>query len=381
VQTSDVRSGAQEACAPARRRAYVLRDRTRWIASSKRERNCGHFCIDHVDTHPRIVVGGNPKGGKRAKWKGLSTCGHVWTCPVCSQNIVSKRADVLAAALRGLGGQFQMLTGAFRHHDGLLLRDLLRGMTAAWRKTRQGGRIQRTWTRRVSASARVIEVTHGVNGWHPHFHVLLRTSEWTEDEKEALLERYKNAIQEELGDYATRYFRGLHWSEPFDAGDSHGREHYLAKFAIELSGRAKQTKRGGRSHWQIAEDASRVDRHGRAVDPASLRLWQEFYGATRGRRMFELDDRMSDAGKRQIELERAYPLEQSEEPPVTIEVKRDDVRALRKKSFTHRGLFASVLDAAETSGADAVRDWIAYAHGLAPCPAKSTRSVTLSLAS
>ena len=286
------------------------------------------------------------------------TCGHIWTCPVCSQKLRSKRAEKLAAGIRGLGGQWVMLTVTLRHRDGLSLKELLRGMMKAWRRVKQGGVVQRIWQERVTASARATEVTHGPNGWHPHLHVLLRVDrEWDLEEKHELLLRWQRIIALELGQHAIpddQY--GLVWSAPFDAKDSAHASRYLAKLGLEVAGVAKLAARGHETPWQIAQ---------RAVggDSVALRLWHEFATSTKGRRAVELDDRLSDAARRQIEAERVDRDDENEGKSTRIDVERDDVRALRAlERRGHPDIFSRLLALAEQGQVVEVHAWIAYAR-------------------
>jgi hypothetical protein len=349
---------------PARQSAYELRSCTRWVAPNARERDCGVMCIEHRDEEPSIElrhVDGLPRG----KWCGLLTCGHIWTCPVCSQHLRAERAENIVLAVDHLGERWQMLTITARHHQGLPLKDLRDGLMTAWRKTRQGGRIQRVWSERVSASIRAQEVTYGEdNGWHPHFHVLLRTTEWDEDECDALQARWEREVVRALGEHCRPDdLHGLVWSEPFDAGrDSGQRATYLAKLGLETAGLAKDARFGNRTPWDIARAAAQGDSR-------SLWLWREYAAATKGKRMIELDDRAQAAAKRAREL--AFNVEASGEVPEVsrIAVKRDDVRALRRLERRIGAVMAIVLRAAESGGEPAVREWIAYARANAWKPA------------
>lgn len=338
---------------------------TRWVAPSTREWGCGVMCIEHKDEEPSIELR-NVDGAPRGKWCGLLTCGHIWTCPVCSEALRAERAERIVRAVGHLGGRWQMLTGTLRHRDGLPLKATRDGLMAAWRRTRQGGRIQRVWTERVSASVRAQEVTHGEHGWHPHFHVLLRTSEWDDDERDALQARWERAVARELGEHCRPDdLHGLVWSEPFDASrDSGQRATYLAKLGLETAGLAKEGRHGNRTPWDVARAAA-------CGDQRSHLLWHEYASATRGKRMIELDDRAQAAAKRALEL--SSDVEESGEMKevLRIAVKRDDVRAFRKIERRIGAIMAIVLRAAETGGEAAVREWAVFARANAWKPALS----------
>jgi len=336
----------------AREGVFALRARLRRVAPSRRERGCGALVVEHVDTEPTIELR-QEAGQVRAHWKGLMQCGHIWTCPACSRRLRTERGKRVEAAVNGLGKRWQMVTVTLRHHDAMALAVSLPALSKAWRRTRQGGKVQRIWSERVSASVRAVEVTHGRNGWHPHVHVLLRTTEWTDEEKDALLARWQDAITDELGKVGRPdALHAITWSEPFDGDDAKGRALYVAKLGLEISGAGKLGRKGSRSHWQVAEDAANGDERSRL-------LWHEFYTATKGKRALELDDRAQAAAEKFMQQD---PKEGSGEPMGSIRVLRDDVRALRYEEKFTRRIFAEVLEAAETQGEAGVRWYVNFAR-------------------
>jgi hypothetical protein len=297
-----------------------------------------------------------------------------------------------------------MLTVTLRHRNGMPLRDLHGALMRAWRRCRQGGAlywkarkvgrargrgrcdpqsppsglanrtpghragpgvrvfrnprrgVQSIWSEHVTASVRAVEMPHGVNGWHPHLHVLLRTELWDAEDRAILLTRWKDAIRRELGDQCTpNDEHALVWSDPIDASDARGRERYLTKLGLEVAGPGKKGKKGA-THWELAVKATEGNQR-------ALRLWEEFYRGTKGRRMLELDERAAEAGRAQLSAE----LPERDEPPdhtkqVSIEVKRDAVRALRRLERGHPSMFAMLLKLAETEGRGAVEEWVHYAE-------------------
>lgn len=211
------------------------------------------------------------------------------------------------------------------------LRRLLRGLMAAWRRVKQGGYIQRVWRERVTASIRATEVTRRHSGWHPHLHVLLRTDEWSEEEKTELLEKWRRVVEAELGpECVPSVEHGIRWSRELDAcnADERERARYLAELGFELTGFAKESgRRGSLSMWQIADLATRGDTRGQI-------WWREFVEATKGRRMIELDDRANRfANNKQwapLNVNLAEPLDATPESVVTISVDTLELRALRE---------------------------------------------------
>jgi hypothetical protein len=253
-------------------------------------------------------------------------------------------------------------------------------MMRAWRRCRQGGGKyyladgsvnpnrggQAIWGHYVTGSVRASEVPFGVNGWHPHLHVLIFTEAWTRADKFIFVRLWRRAVRAELGPACTpNDEHAIRWSRPIDASNSRGREQYLTKLGLEVASPSRKRTLGV-SHWELAE-------RGADGDARAVALWQEFCRGTRGRRMIELDDRAAAAARRQLEedrmvLEAPAIARETDEPapaptaPTTIEVKRDDIRSLRQLETRIPNLFSMLLTVAENDGATGVEQWIAYAR-------------------
>ena len=114
----------------------------------------------------------------RARFGNLQTCASVWMCPVCSAKICERRREwEVAPALKRakqLGWFVLMVTFTVRHDCHDQLSALMEGLKAA-RKASRSGRRAANLARKygIEGSIRVLEITHGANGWHPHIHELL----------------------------------------------------------------------------------------------------------------------------------------------------------------------------------------------------------------
>lgn len=261
-----------------------------------------------------------------------------------------------------------MLTLTIAHHRGMQLKETIAGMMRAVRRMKQGGAVQRLWGEKVTASVRTLEVMHGEeNGWHPHVHMLLRTTEWDAVDRAVLLRRWQDCVARELGEDARpSNAQGLTWSEPFDGAHESNRSLYVTKLGLEVAGIAKTGKRGNLTSWGVAEKAAQNS-------SAHVWLWREFHAATRGRRMIEMDDRMADAAEKGAEAKAYEALEataadaSTEAPPqfptTRIRVMRDDLRALRMQENAGRHwILAAVLSAAEERGELGVHAWVQWAR-------------------
>ena len=118
----------------------------------------------------------------KCSYKGLQTCGSVWTCPVCAAKISERRRLELQAAIeshRAAGGQVLLLTLTNPHAVSDNLYELLARQAVAMDKFNTARATRKILTSMgYIGQIRAAEVTHGRlralnNGWHPHFHILL----------------------------------------------------------------------------------------------------------------------------------------------------------------------------------------------------------------
>jgi hypothetical protein len=122
-------------------------------------------------------------------WHDVTVCGSPWTCPLCAVRINRGRQDQIKAVYNAIdlvGGAGYMLTFTVRHGIGDKCDELVTKMKAAQRllqKTQQfKAATRKKPLLRVRADSlpylgylgrvAALEVTHGLNGWHPHEHHL-----------------------------------------------------------------------------------------------------------------------------------------------------------------------------------------------------------------
>jgi hypothetical protein len=123
-----------------------------------------------------VQVRESEKSGK-AYYANLMTCGSVWTCPVCAPKIQAVRAAEVRQAIGqwiAQGGSVVLLTQTVPHTRRDDLQTLLESFTSALSKFKAGSPYKRLADRYgIEGSIRGLEVTYGVNGWHPHAHTIL----------------------------------------------------------------------------------------------------------------------------------------------------------------------------------------------------------------
>lgn len=323
-----------------KRRQVSLRAGLRGVTVDSRERGCGVRPIVARGEATELWCVGRP-GDWRVSWNGILRCGHIWTCPVCSERLRLERLQKILGALEVLRGRWQMVTLTLRHAHSDRLAELLPVLSGAWRYARQRGTVQRLFRERVTASVRALEVTRGANGWHPHLHVLLRTEPWDDVSRETLFRGWFDGViaVSRHGRFAPDRSHGVVWSAPLDASTDAKRAAYLAKLGVEIAGTGKQGRGGSLSSWQIASRAARGDRQ------AAL-WWGEYAAAVKGKRMIELDDRAARASAR-YSIDAPPP-----QPPAAaelIQVLREDLDALRASERLSPSVLYELQNALETS--------------------------------
>lgn len=153
---------------------WILQSAIRHLLKEKRVSKCCRIRAKGQETinvlHNSVL--------QSAHFAGLQTCGSVWDCPICAAKISERRRidEVLPAMLawEAEGGECLLLTLTNPHFIHSVLADLVKGQQRA-----MGSMTSSRAYKRLMAdmgcigTIRAWEVTHGVNGFHPHFHILL----------------------------------------------------------------------------------------------------------------------------------------------------------------------------------------------------------------
>ncbi len=134
-----------------------------------------HICMRHLLPQRETV---EVHCGEFGGWfRGVQVCGNAWYCPVCAVRLAAIRRSQLESAIdsaKEAGYVPFFVTYTLSHGPADSLQDTLNSILAAYRFTRSGRKWQYIKTEYdVLGSIRATEVTHGENGFHPHFHELL----------------------------------------------------------------------------------------------------------------------------------------------------------------------------------------------------------------
>lgn len=189
-----------------------------------------NVCMRHIRADRREVdVRCSGKSGK-AYFVGLMACGSVWCCPVCAPKIQAVRAEEVRAAIDVWDGDVFLLTQTVPHKHRDALEPLLDAFTLALRKFKAGSPYKRACKRfGISGSIRALEITDGLNGWHPHAHTILFLKGRSTNQKSIHRELFK------LWESAARRagFEGQLSPKAFDIQDASEVKTYVTKLGTE----------------------------------------------------------------------------------------------------------------------------------------------------
>lgn len=256
----------------ARRRRYDTLDVAQQTLPGERVGSCSRYAVPGDDA---VTVNHNPTA-HTAHFSGVSVCGDVWRCPVCSARIMAERRGELQAALdeaRRRGWSVVLVTVTLRHSPGDALTDLLGDLGEAWTRTRSGAPWVRLKDRHgVVGDVVALEVKHGGAGWHPHKHAAMFLDHVPDaDELGAL----QDAIGARFRAMAAKVGRYVSQSWGVDVRGHRDAMRYISKLDAELTS-AEYKTRGGVTPFAILAAAGRGDRR-------ALALWLEYADAIKGR--------------------------------------------------------------------------------------------------
>jgi hypothetical protein len=292
-----------------------------------------------------------------AHYTGLTTCGSIWACPVCSAKIRNRRADDISTATArwvAAGNEVYMATFTAPHDLGMRLKPLLGAIADGFRHVVAG----RAWIALkkrlgIVGQIRSMEITHGRSGWHPHLHVLV----FVEGRLDAMgLAQLGIHIRERWTEFITRAgYRTPHEDHGVDlqrceSAEDAGR--YVAKtqdgrsVGNELARADLKTARAkNRTPLEVLDDFRWTG------DADDLRVWHEYERATKGRQCITWSK-----GLRALLLDDDQ--EQTDEEVAAEEVGGDDVALIPGETWRAitrvPGLPAALLDACERGGLDAM---------------------------
>ncbi|MCW0214394.1 MAG: protein rep [Pseudonocardia sp.] len=349
-----------------RRRARARwRDVARQITGLERLRNCGS--TTHTGTGgPTLKIteyraAGAPSSPttRVAGYAGLTTCGSVWVCPVCAAKVAARRSDELATVIRHVldgGGSASLVTLTMRHHAGLKLRDCWDALGYAWSRVTSG----KAWQADQDMGdllgwVKVVEATHGENGWHLHLHVLMCwdrpvSLELAEMVGTRMWSRWEKALGRK-GFESWVDSGGLDVRMATLKADNLG--DYFMKLAREITSSHAKDARSGRTPFAVLRDCQ----DGLVDD---IELWREWERASKDRRQITWSQ-----GKRDLRRHAGLGEQQTDEEIAAEDLMGADVLALPGETWRvlrRSALATDLLDAAERGGPAGAIKWLVDRH-------------------
>ncbi len=262
-----------------RARRYALQSVVRDILPNSRTAKCHRYKTPNKEIEVWRGVSAGVAG--KAFYKGLMSCGRLWTCPVCAAKISERRRLELSEALdnaKDQGLSVYLLTQTIRHGIGDSLSGGLAGIAAAekllW-SSRSGAAVRERLG--VVGTIKTTEVTWGAsNGWHPHKHTLLILKAPISPSviQSELSPLWINACVKSGLPAPTRE-RGL------TVQDGSFADKYVSKWGLEsemTKGHSKIAKVGGMTPFALVENVLETG------DAQSWALFQEYDKALKGKR-------------------------------------------------------------------------------------------------
>lgn len=166
---------------------YRQREMLNSLSTLRRLHGCGNGRASAE--HGVAIV----RKGERAHYRNVRTCASVHACPVCAAKIRNGRAKEIEQAVTAhlaAGGGVLFVTFTMPHDQGDELVLLLKAITTAYTAMMRGGAAAaERLAFGIEGSIRALEVNHGPNGWHPHYHVLLFTKKPIRQKDQKVLQR------------------------------------------------------------------------------------------------------------------------------------------------------------------------------------------------
>lgn len=262
------------------RERFKLLDSTRKILKGERTQHC---FFNRVDKNDGVGVMFN-KARKKANYSNIMRCANAWGCPVCAAIISEHRKCEVKEAMdwwKSQGGSVLLLTLTVPHYSHTDIKQLKKDLKKAYSKFFKGVRASQNlfskWM--IEHYISCFEITHGQNGFHPHYHVLLFVPYSVGIGSHIGMEEDMYAVWKDcctksgLDEPSKEY--GLHLQAGNEAGN------YVSKWGLEhemTKGHVKKGKKESRTPFDILRS---YDESG---DEKEANLFRLYYFAFKGQR-------------------------------------------------------------------------------------------------
>lgn len=280
----------------------------RYVSVIGRVRACRTYSVNKGGA---VQVRQSEKG---VGFAGLNTCGSAWSCPRCNQKIMATRRKEIEVMLNNAysrGYTTAMVTMTLRHRQGQPLKELWDTLQKCWVSVGGSRKVRRIRQElKFLGCVRLVEVTYGDNGWHPHIHAIYV---FEKPVSQADLERLRDA---ELAQWKTTAVkRGLgapnHRGMKIEriGGSKKHRDKaisdYFSKVTWSGMSQQKRTLDSEKAAWEMASPATKRGRRKGSRTPFQILrdseeshladdvdIWNEYEEASRGRKMFSWSQKL-----------------------------------------------------------------------------------------
>lgn len=180
----------------------------------------------------------------KANYGNVVRCGNPWGCPVCASIISEGRKNEVKKAMdwwKSQGGQVLLMTITVPHYSTTDIKSLKTGIKKSYGYLMKGTRASQDLFKRFGIAHYIsaFEVTHGKNGFHPHYHILLftNTSENQSVMRQAFYDVWVSCCDKSGLDKPS-FKHGL------DIRDGHHASRYVSKWGLEHEITKSHMKKG-----------------------------------------------------------------------------------------------------------------------------------------
>jgi len=261
-------------------RRFLLQNQARLLLPDEAVSRCLRCRIygrSEVEIHKALMF-------NAAFYANLQTCKSIWSCPVCASKITERRRVELQQGINNWRGRVLLLTLTLQHNITEPLKVVLSALSGAYSHGVTRGKFWQNLRKDfgLAGTIKTLEVTHGVNGWHPHNHILFFSRHDKIDFDllhEKLYQKWEYKLKA-LGRYTNRKAFNLQYSNEAVAN-------YVAKWGLADSdwnishemtkSPVKIAKNGGYTPFALLESSA-------GGNEAHGRLFQEYFEAFKGER-------------------------------------------------------------------------------------------------
>ena len=259
---------------------FKLLNKVRKILKGERTQHC---FFNRVDRNDGVGVMFN-KSRNKANYSNIMRCANAWGCPVCAAIISEHRKNEVKEAMdwwKAQGGSVLLLTLTVPHYSHTDIKQLKKDLKKAYSKFFKGVRASQNlfskWM--IEHYISCFEITHGENGFHPHYHILLFVPYAVGIGSHIGMEQDMYAVWKDcctksgLDEPSEKH--GLHLQAGNDAAN------YVAKWGLEhemTKGHVKKGKKESRTPFDILRS------YQESGDETEAKLFRLYYFAFKGQR-------------------------------------------------------------------------------------------------